>query len=123
MAIVQGTMLSASELTWNGGKGVEGEHQRAISRMGRNTLGVFRSTPLGTVAVESGHTSARALLDYRQARFAHRLHPRPKEGEGPEEILDREGSALTTRPRAPAPLRLGDTVEAQEWGNRRVFPG
>lgn len=90
--------------------------------MGRNTLGVFRSTPLGTVAVESGHTSARELLDYRQARFAHRLHARPKE-RGPEEILDREGSAPTTRLRAAASLRPGDTVEAKEWGSRQLFPG
>ena len=55
-------MLYASELTWNGEVGVEGEHQRAINRMGRATLGVFRSTPLGIVETESGHTPARALL-------------------------------------------------------------
>ena len=67
-------MLYASELTWGGGKGVEGEYQAAINRMGRATLGAFRSTPLGIVAAESGHTPARPLLDYRQARFAQRLH-------------------------------------------------
>ena len=50
MAIVQGTMLYASELTWSGGQGVEGEYQRAINRMGRATLGAFRSTPLGIVS-------------------------------------------------------------------------
>ena len=38
MAIVQGTMLYASELTWNGKKGLEGEYQKAINRMGRATL-------------------------------------------------------------------------------------
>ena len=42
---VQGTMLYASELTWNGGKGVEKEYQLAINRMGRASLGAFRSTP------------------------------------------------------------------------------
>ena len=52
MAIVQGTVLCASELTWNGGVG---EHQRAINRTGKSTLGAFRSTPLGIVAAESGH--------------------------------------------------------------------
>ena len=43
---MQGTRLYASELTWDGNKGVEGEYQRAISRMGRSMLGAFRSTPL-----------------------------------------------------------------------------
>ena len=123
MAIIQGTMLYASELTWGGGKGVEGEYQAAINRMGRATLGAFRSTPLGIVAAESGHTSARPLLDYRQARFAQRLHARPRDGEGPEEILERKGAAITTRLRAAATLRVGATVERQEWGQRRCFPG
>ena len=95
----------------------------AINRMGRDTLGAFRPTPLGIVAAESGHTPARARLNHRQARFAHRLHARPKDGEGPEEILDREAAALTTRLRAAASLHPGGTVEAQEWGNRRLFPG
>ena len=96
---------------------------RAINRMGRSTLGVFRPTPLGIVAAESGHTPARALLNCRQARFAYRLHARLKDGEGPEEILEREGSALTTGLRAAASLRPGETVEGQDWGSRRLFPG
>ena len=45
MALVQGTMFYASELACNGDKGVKGEYQRAINRMGRATLGEFRSTP------------------------------------------------------------------------------
>lgn len=65
MAIVQGTVLCASELTWNGGVG---EYQRAINRTGKSTLGAFRSTPLGIVAAESGHTLARALFNRHQAR-------------------------------------------------------
>lgn len=62
-AIVQGTMLYASEITWNGGVGVEGD-QRAINRMGWATLGVFWSTPLGSIAAESGLAPTRALLDH-----------------------------------------------------------
>ena len=108
-----------------GGKGVEGVYQRAISRisMGRSTLGAFRSTPLGIIAAESGHFLARARLNYRQARFAQRLHARPRNGEGPEEILTREGAALATGLRAAASLLPGDTAETQEWGTRRTFPG
>ena len=69
MAPVQETMLYASELTWNSGKGVNGDYQMAINRMCRATLGVLRSTPIGIIAAESGLTLARALLDHRQARF------------------------------------------------------
>ena len=45
--IVQGTMLYASELTWNGKKGVEDQYQLAINRMAQSTLGVYQSTPRG----------------------------------------------------------------------------
>ena len=38
-AIVQGTMLYASELTWNGRDNVEKEYQLAINRMSRASLG------------------------------------------------------------------------------------
>ena len=69
-AIVQGTMLYASELTWNGKKGVEDEYQLAINRMSRASLGAFPSTPRGIIMAESGFTPARALLDHRRARFA-----------------------------------------------------
>ena len=40
-AIVQGTMLYASELTWNGQDKVEGPYQLAINRMARATLGTI----------------------------------------------------------------------------------
>ena len=123
ISIIQGTMLYAAELTWNGGKNIEGEYQKAINRMGRSTLGAFRSTPQGILAAESGLTPARALLNFRQARFAQRLYARPKDGQGPEEILDREGAALTTRLRAAAGLHRRETVEPQEWGTRKAFPG
>ena len=95
MAIIQGTVLYASELTWNRGKGVEGEYQAAINRMGRATLGAYRSTPLGMVAAESGLVPARALLNHRQSRFAQRLYARPGDGGGPEEILERGWSTYS----------------------------
>ena len=41
-AIVQGTMLYASELTWNGQDNVEGPYQLAINMMPRATLGVHQ---------------------------------------------------------------------------------
>ena len=113
--IVLRTMLYASELNWNGGKGVEGEYQRAI-------LGALRSTPSGIVAAGSGMTPARALLDRRRAHFTQRLYARPRDGDGPEEILARERSALPTCLRAAATLRPGETVEAQEWGSCRLLP-
>ena len=69
-AIVQGTMLYASELTWNGRSEVEDQYQLAIGRMARSTLGVHQTTPRGIVMAESGFTPARALLDHRRARFA-----------------------------------------------------
>ena len=75
-AIVQGTMLYASELTWNGQDKVEGPYQLAINRMARATLGVHQSTPRGIIMAESGFTLARALLDHRRARFAQRLYAR-----------------------------------------------
>lgn len=122
-AIVQGTMLYGAELTWNGKKTVEKEYQDAINRIGRATLGAFRSTPLGIVAAESGFTPARALLDHRQASFTRRLYARPKDGDRPEEILERRDSAFATRLRATATLRREETVEIQRWGTGRRFPG
>ena len=67
-------MLHATELTWSGQKGVEGEYQCAIDCMAKSTLGAFRSTPQGILAAESGLVPARALLGHRQARFVQRLH-------------------------------------------------
>ena len=56
-----------------------------------------------------GHTPARPLLDYRQARFAQRLLARPQGGEGPEEILERDG-AVAERLRAASGVRLEEAV-------------
>lgn len=104
-------MLYAVELTRNGQKGVEGEYQRAINRVARSTLGAFRSTPQGILAAESGLTPARPLLDYRQARFTHRLQAKPQDGGGPEEILTRESGAVVHRLQAASGTRTGETVE------------
>ena len=115
-------MLYASELTWAGQKGVEGEYQRAINRMARSTLGAFRSTPQGTLAGESGLTPARLLLDHRQARFAQRLLVRPQDGGGPEEILERDSGAIVSRLRAASGVKPREMVEPQVWSEDKPFP-
>ena len=102
-AIVKGTMLNASELTWNRQDKVERPHQLAINGMARATLGVHRSTPRGSIMAGSGFMPTRALLDHRRARFAQRLYARPQRGQGPEEILERE-STLTSRLKEAARL-------------------
>ena len=89
----------------------------------RSTLGAFRSTSQGILAGESGHTPARPLLDYRQARFTHRLLARPQNGGGLEEILEREEGAVVRRLRGAAGTRVGETVEPQVWDEGRTFPG
>lgn len=75
------------------------------------------------LGAESGLTPARALLDHRHASFAKRLYARPQGDQGPEEILERRDSALTTRIQATARLRRHETVEPQQWGNFRRFAG
>ena len=65
--------------------------------MGRVTPGAFQSTPLGIVAAESGLTPARALLNYRQAKFTQWSHARSKDGQGLEGILTKEGAAVALR--------------------------
>ena len=121
-AVVQGTLLYAAELTWNGRRGMEGEYQAAINRMGHASLGVFRSTPLGIVTAESALAPARALLDHRQARLALRLLARPEGGDGQEEILGRR-SDLAGRIKERAGLGRRERAERQVWGDFRVFPG
>ena len=123
MALVQGTMLYAAELTWSGRSGAEGEYQRAINRRARSTLGALRSTPQGILAAESGLTLARALLDHRQARFAHRLLAQPRDGGGAEETLTREGAAITTRVKTAGGTRRGETVEPQVLSEGKTFLG
>ena len=115
-AIVQGTLLYASELTWQGsgakgagGKAMERDYQKIINRMGRATIGAFQPTPLGILAAESKLAPAGPLLDFRQACFAKRLMARPKGHHGPEEILERRRAELTERLR-----------QISSWGRRRT---
>ena len=74
------------------------------------------------MAVESGLTPARALLDHRQARFAQRPLARPQDRGGSEEILDRESAAVTRRLKAAAGTRPRETVEPQVWREDKVSP-
>ena len=115
MTIAHGTMLYASEVTWDGKKGVGGEHQ-AINRMGRASLGTFRSTPLGALAAESKLALARALSNNRQASFAQRLLSRPVSQQGPEEVVRGQGSALIDKLCGTAALRPGEVTEEQDGG-------
>ena len=95
-ALIHGTPLYGAELTWNGTKSVEKEVQGLTNRMGRASLGVRRTTPLGIVRAESALPPARALLGRRQARFALRLMARLRGGGGQGEILDKK-SGLAAR--------------------------
>ena len=71
---------------------------------------------------ESGLIPAQSLLEHRQARFTHRLYARPQGSGSPEEILTRKGTAVTTRLRAAAGIRRGETVEPQQWSTGQAFP-
>lgn len=76
-SIIQGTMLYASERTWNRKENVEKEYQLANNRMGRASLGAFQTAPRGIVVGESGFTPARTLRNHRRAKFAQSLYARP----------------------------------------------
>ena len=105
-AMVQGTMLYASELIWNGQGKVEGPYQLAINRMARATLGVHQSTLRGIIMAESGFTPARALLDHRRARFEQRLyawHQPPHRRRQPHSGPGLCQPAPGPRPPAPGP--------------------
>lgn len=69
---------------------------------------------------ESGLAPGRALLGHQRARFAQRLLARPKDGQGPEEILSCEETALTTRPRAATGTRPGETTYGSRPGSGKV---
>lgn len=85
LAVIQGTLLYASEITWVGesSAGMEREYQRVISALGRATLGAFKSTPPAIIMAESELAPARAQPDSRQASFARQLMARPKDHHGP----------------------------------------
>ena len=114
-ALVHGTLLYAAELTWKGTKKEEREVQVLTNRMGRASLGVRRSTPVGIIMVESALPPARALLDHRQASFALRLLSRPVNSGGQEEILSHRNSKLTARIRRRCGLRREETAEVHRW--------
>ena len=48
---------------------------------------------------------------------------RPWGGQGPGEVLEREGSALVARLQAASGRRPGETVDAQGPGRNKAFPG
>ena len=91
--------------------------------MGRASLGVRQTTPLGIVAAESDLTPARALLDHRQARFALRFMARPRGGGGQVEILERRAAVLMARARERSGLSRQETVEEQRWDTLRLLQG
>lgn len=69
MAITQGTMLYAAELTWKGQKGMEGEYQAAVNLMGRATGhsgGGERTYPgEGLLGPPTGTTSIQTASEWR----------------------------------------------------------
>ena len=107
------------ELKEGGGQGVPGRHQP----YGQVHTRSLRPTPLGKVTAESRLTPARALLDHRQAGFTRRQFARPQGEEGPEEIVERRDSALTTRLWAMVALRRYETVGPQQWSTPRHCAG
>ena len=96
-ALIHGTLLYGAELSWTGTRKEEKEVQVLTNKMGRASLGVRRTTPVGITTAESALPPARAPLDHRQASFALRLMARPVGGGGQEEILEKRGSNLTAR--------------------------
>ena len=77
-------------------------HIGCVFRMGRPTLGAFRSTPLGIVAA----SPARALLDHRQARFISDSMP---------------GQGTARAPRESSLGRVG--AHRMPWGGNHPSPG
>ena len=122
-AIVSGTMLYAQQLSWDRSRKIEREAQVVLNRVGRASLGVRQTTPVGIVPAESGLTPARALLDHTQVRFALRLLARLQGGGGQEEIMEKRNSALTARIRERAGLKRRETCEVQVWDTLREFQG
>ena len=114
-ALIHGTLLYAAELSWTGTKKEERDIQILTNKMGRASLGVRKTTPVGIVTAESALPPAWALLDHRQASFALRLLSRPIDSGGQEEILTHRNSELTARIRERCGMRRGETAEIQRW--------
>lgn len=116
-AIVQGTMLYPSELTWNGSK-MEGEIQTAINWMGRAFLGVRRTTP--SASSQRRAVSLRPELCLTTARrFALRLMAR---GRGPGGDLGAKGRTYGQGEGEGWIEEMRDSGEA-ELGQSEGFPG
>ena len=64
-ALIHGTLLYAAELSWAGTKKEERDVQVLTNRMGRASLGVRKTTPVGIITAESALPPAGALLDHR----------------------------------------------------------
>ena len=114
-ALVHGTLLYAAELPWKGSRKEEKDVQVLTNRMGRASLGVRRTTPVGIITAESALPPARALLDHRQASFALRLLSRLVNSGGQEEILVHKDSELTARIKRRCGLKRGETAKLQRW--------
>ena len=108
--IMHGSLLYGAELFWNATKTMEKDLQLLTNRMGRSSLGVRKTTPIGIVTAESALPPARALLDHRQAHFALRLLAQPQGGGGQEEILVRN-STLAARIKERCGLSRRETAE------------
>lgn len=67
-AVIQGTLLNASELALRRSKSKAKEmyYQRMISKMGKASIGAVHSTPLGIVIAETKLTPSGPLLDFRK---------------------------------------------------------
>ena len=118
--ILSSTVLSTAPSlparnTWTGTRKEEKDIQVLTNKMGRASLGVRKTTPVGIISAESALPPARALLDHRQASFALRLLSRPVGSGGQEEILLHKGSQFTARIRSRCGLRRGETAELQRW--------
>ena len=108
-------MLYAAELSWNSTKKEERKIQVLTNRMGRASLGVQRTMPVGIVMAESALPPARALLEHRQASFALRLLAWPIDSGGQEAIITHRNSEMAARIKRRCGLKRGETAEIQRW--------
>ena len=73
-------------------------------------MGAVKSTPLGIIAAENRPKLAGAVFNHRQARFAQRYLPLPRDHQGREEMMERQ--------RAPSSQDCGEQRPcAQERGD------
>lgn len=124
MAILQETMLYASELTWKGGGGTRsgGGASEGYLPNGQGHTGSLpvdaRGNRRGEEWSHAGQSPSESPAGHVLAMTLHQAEGR----NGPEVVLTREGAAITIHLRAAASLRPGDAVETQKWSARRLFP-